>query len=37
MATGSDNFPVMHPVAGFKLGTASAGIKTIGRKDLVVI
>jgi len=27
----------MHPVAGFKLGTTSAGIKTVGRKDLVVM
>ena len=37
MATGSDSFPTMHPVAGFKLGTASAGIKTPGRADLVVM
>ncbi|MGB0450467.1 MAG: bifunctional glutamate N-acetyltransferase/amino-acid acetyltransferase ArgJ, partial [Porticoccaceae bacterium] len=27
----------MHPVPGFKLGTACAGIKTPGRKDLVVM
>ena len=37
MATGSGIFPTMHPVAGFKLGTASAGIKTPGRADLVVM
>jgi glutamate N-acetyltransferase/amino-acid N-acetyltransferase len=27
----------MHPVSGFKLGTTSAGIKTPGRADLVVM
>ncbi|WP_461482639.1 bifunctional glutamate N-acetyltransferase/amino-acid acetyltransferase ArgJ [Porticoccus sp.] len=37
MAVGKDCFPVMHPVAGFKLGTASAGIKKPGRQDLVVM
>ncbi len=37
MAVGSDLFPSMHPVAGFRLGTASAGIKKPGRKDLVVM
>ena len=37
MATGNKPFPPMHPVAGFKLGTTSAGIKTVGRKDLVVM
>lgn len=37
MATGSGKFPPMHPVSGFRLGTASAGIKTPGRKDLVVM
>lgn len=38
MAVGSASFPaVMHPVAGFRLGTASAGIKTPGRRDLVVM
>ena len=37
MATGTKPFPPMHPVAGFKLGTTSAGIKTVGRKDLVVM
>jgi glutamate N-acetyltransferase/amino-acid N-acetyltransferase len=37
MATGNKPFPLMHPVKGFKLGTTSAGIKTPGRKDLVVM
>ncbi|MDX2349732.1 MAG: bifunctional ornithine acetyltransferase/N-acetylglutamate synthase, partial [Porticoccus sp.] len=37
MAVGKDSFPKMYPVPGFKLGTASAGIKTPGRKDLVVM
>ena len=37
MAVGKDCFPMMHPVAGFKLGTASAGIKKPGRQDLVVM
>jgi len=37
MATGNKPFPQMHPVAGFKLGTTSAGIKTPGRSDLVVM
>lgn len=37
MAVGKDCFPEMHPVPGFKLGTTSAGIKTIGRSDLVVM
>ena len=37
MATGSGKFPPMHPVSGFRLGTASAGIKAPGRKDLVVM
>jgi glutamate N-acetyltransferase/amino-acid N-acetyltransferase len=37
MATGNKPFPQMHPVPGFKLGTASAGIKTPGRQDLVVM
>lgn len=29
--------PVMYPVSGFSLGTACAGIKVAGRKDLVVM
>ena len=37
MATGKNTFPTMHPVAGFQLGTTSAGIKVAGRKDLVVM
>ena len=37
MAVGKESFPSMHPVPGFKLGTASAGVKTLGRKDLVVM
>jgi len=37
MAVGKDLFPPMYPVAGFRLGTASAGIKKPGRKDLVVM
>lgn len=37
MATGSAALPTMYPVDGFRLGTASAGIKTPGRKDLVVM
>lgn len=37
MAVGQFPFPQMTPVAGLRLGTASAGIKTPGRKDLVVL
>jgi len=37
MAVGWKGWPEMHPVAGMKLGTASAGIKEAGRRDLVVI
>ena len=37
MAVGKDCFPEMHPVPGFKLGTTSAGVKAIGRSDLVVM
>ncbi|MDM3871763.1 bifunctional glutamate N-acetyltransferase/amino-acid acetyltransferase ArgJ [Porticoccus sp. W117] len=37
MAVGKPTFPTMYPVPGFKLGTTSAGIKTPGRKDLVVM
>jgi glutamate N-acetyltransferase/amino-acid N-acetyltransferase len=37
MATGKGQLPTLHPVTGFKLGTASAGMKTPGRKDLVVM
>ncbi|WP_027856139.1 bifunctional glutamate N-acetyltransferase/amino-acid acetyltransferase ArgJ [Marinobacterium jannaschii] len=37
MAVGPDTLQRMLPVAGFKLGTASAGIKTPGRLDLVLM
>ena len=33
----SNTLPDMHPVIGFRLGTTSAGIKTTGRPDLVVM
>ncbi len=37
MAVGQFPFPQMVPVSGVRLGTASAGIKTAGRQDLVVL
>ena len=37
MAVGLGPLPVLHPVAGFELGIASAGIKRAGRKDVVVM
>jgi len=37
MAVGEDVLPPLHPIAGVRLGTASAGVKTPGRRDLVVI
>ncbi|WP_067862390.1 bifunctional glutamate N-acetyltransferase/amino-acid acetyltransferase ArgJ [Neptuniibacter marinus] len=38
MAVGPATFPAkMHNVSGFELGTASAGIKTPGRKDVVLM
>ncbi len=37
MAVGADCFPDMHSISGVRLGTACAGIKTTGRKDLVII
>lgn len=37
MAVGSNQLPVLHPIAGLRLGTVSAGIKTPGRPDLVLI
>lgn len=37
MAVGQICFPEMMPVPGFRLGTTSAGIKTPGRKDLVLM
>jgi glutamate N-acetyltransferase/amino-acid N-acetyltransferase len=37
MAVGSGTLPVLHPVPGFGLGIASAGIKKAGRLDLVIM
>ncbi|MBD3897420.1 bifunctional glutamate N-acetyltransferase/amino-acid acetyltransferase ArgJ [Halomonas sp. ML-15] len=37
MAVGKDTFPVLPAIEGVRLGTAMAGIKTPGRRDLVVI
>ena len=37
MAVGPDTLPTLHPVSGFKIGIASAGIKTPGRRDIVVM
>ena len=37
MAVGKDTFPTMHSIAGFRLGTGSAGIKKPGKKDLVIM
>lgn len=37
MAVGLGPLPTMHPVPGFELGIASAGIKRAGRKDVVVM
>ncbi len=37
MAVGEDKLPALLPVAGVRLGTVSAGIKTAGRRDLVLI
>ncbi|SFR56797.1 glutamate N-acetyltransferase [Marinobacter gudaonensis] len=36
MAVGPETLPEFHPVAGLRLGIASAGIKRPGRKDVVV-
>ncbi|MCH8502792.1 MAG: bifunctional glutamate N-acetyltransferase/amino-acid acetyltransferase ArgJ [Ectothiorhodospiraceae bacterium] len=36
MAVGLGPLPAMHPVPGIRMGTTSAGIKTPGRRDLVV-
>ena len=36
MAVGLDNLPTLHPVPGVRVGVSCAGIKTPGRKDLVV-
>ena len=37
MAVGQDKLPPLQAVSGVRLGTVSAGIKTPGRKDLVLI
>jgi len=37
VATGPDTLPELHPVPGIRLGTVSAGIKTAGRRDLVLV
>ncbi|RVU32080.1 bifunctional glutamate N-acetyltransferase/amino-acid acetyltransferase ArgJ [Neptunomonas marina] len=37
MAVGASTLPALHPVKGFRLGVASAGVKTPGRKDVVVM
>ena len=37
MAVGSATLPPLYPVKGFQLGTVSAGIKTPGRPDLVLM
>ncbi|SUD67527.1 bifunctional glutamate N-acetyltransferase/amino-acid acetyltransferase ArgJ [Pseudomonas putida] len=37
MAVGLGPLPTLHPVPGFELGIASAGIKRPGRKDVVVM
>lgn len=37
MAVGLGPLPALHPVAGFDLGIASAGIKRPGRKDVVIM
>ena len=37
MAVGLGPLSTLHPVAGFELGIASAGIKRPGRKDVVVM
>jgi glutamate N-acetyltransferase/amino-acid N-acetyltransferase len=36
MATGNPNLPILKPVEGIRVATVSAGIKTPGRRDLVV-
>ncbi|MCP3906667.1 MAG: bifunctional glutamate N-acetyltransferase/amino-acid acetyltransferase ArgJ [Oceanicoccus sp.] len=37
MAVGEGKLPPLYPVNGFRLGTTSAGIKTQGRQDLVLM
>jgi glutamate N-acetyltransferase / amino-acid N-acetyltransferase len=36
MAVGPDDLPTLHPVPGVRLAAVAAGIKTPGRKDLVL-
>ena len=37
MAVGLGDLPVLHPVSGFELGIACAGIKKPGRRDVVLM
>jgi glutamate N-acetyltransferase/amino-acid N-acetyltransferase len=37
VAVGNDTLPALLPVPGVRLGTVSAGIKTVGRRDVVLI
>lgn len=37
MAVGQDQLPPLQPVTGVRLGTVCAGIKKVGRKDLVLM
>ncbi len=37
MAVGSLDWPIMHPVEGLRLGTARAGIKKPGRRDVLIM
>jgi glutamate N-acetyltransferase/amino-acid N-acetyltransferase len=37
MSETKDTLPLMHPVAGLRLGTTCAGIKKPGRRDLVLL
>ncbi|MRI35369.1 bifunctional ornithine acetyltransferase/N-acetylglutamate synthase [Endozoicomonas sp. OPT23] len=37
MAVGADQWPDMHSVKGFRLGTTKAGVRYPGRRDLVIM
>ena len=37
MAVGEYKFPIMVPIEGVRIGTASAGIKTVGRQDVMLM
>jgi len=37
MAVGLSELPLLHPVSGIRLGTAAAGLRKPGRRDVVVI